>query len=65
MFYQPAVHSSVNPFTANQEYVGIGLTYPLAPELCDGSSELFTKNGGRTTAKGLEIPFRSLLALAY
>ena len=60
MFSKPEVHSSVKPFTANQQYVGIDkikIIYPLCPELCDGSSDLFTKNGVRTTAKGVELPY--------
>jgi uncharacterized caspase-like protein len=48
----PAVHSSVKPFTANQEYVGIDkirIIYPLDTELSDGPSNLFRENGARTT----------------
>ena len=56
----PAVHSSVKPFTANQEYVGIDkirIIYPLDTELSDGSSDLFTKNGVRTTIKGTQLAY--------
>jgi hypothetical protein len=60
MFHMPAVHSSVKPFTANQEYVGIDkirIIYPLDTELSDGSSDLFTKNGVRTTIKGTQLAY--------
>ena len=56
----PAVHSSVQPFTANQEYVGIDkirIIYPLDTEFSDGSSDLFTKNGVRTTIRGTELHY--------
>lgn len=60
MFHMPAVHSSVQPFTANQEYVGIDkirIIYPLDTEFSDGSSDLFTKNGVRTTIRGTELHY--------
>ena len=60
MFHMPAAHSSVQPFTANQEYVGIDkirIIYPLDTEFSDGSSDLFTKNGVRTTIRGTELHY--------
>jgi hypothetical protein len=60
MFHMPAIHSSVKPFTANTEYVGIDkirIIYPLDTEISDGSSDLFTKNGVRTTIKGTHLAY--------
>lgn len=60
MFHMPATHSSVKPFTANTEYVGIDkirIIYPLDTEISDGSSDLFTKNGVRTTIKGTHLAY--------
>ena len=51
----PAVHSSVKPFTANQEYVGIDkirIIYPAFQEYSDGYHELFRKHRVRKTASG-------------
>jgi hypothetical protein len=60
MFHMPAIHSSVKPFTANTDYVGIDkirIIYPLDTEISDGSSDLFTKNGVRTTIKGTHLAY--------
>jgi hypothetical protein len=55
MFHTPAVHDPMQPFTANQEYVGIDkirIIYPAFQEYSDGYHELFRKHRVRKTATG-------------
>jgi len=60
MSHMPVARSSQRLFTANCEYVGIDkirLMYPLDTEYSDGSSDLFTKHGVRTTIKGGKLQY--------